>query len=62
MRNLETKSSDSCRKARYEVCAGCAIRTDVKQLYYVRSKMICVACGEREIREWNSIVRESEAM
>jgi rRNA maturation endonuclease Nob1 len=40
-------------------CQGCHSKVPVSQLYYVREKWVCERCGQREVEEWNRLVRES---
>ena len=47
-------------KIRYHKCEACSQRTESKLLYRVREKNICLSCGQKELAEWNRIVKEEE--
>lgn len=57
---MKTTSCVEPPKIRYRKCAACSTRTDSKLLYRVRDKDICLPCGEKELAEWNRIVKEAE--
>jgi rRNA maturation endonuclease Nob1 len=41
-------------------CEGCRTLTEVTQLFYIRDKRLCEACGKQEVERWNQMVQESE--
>lgn len=49
-------------KIRYRKCEGCGQRTDMKLLYRIRDRDICLSCGNKEIAEWNRFVKEAEGL
>jgi rRNA maturation endonuclease Nob1 len=48
------------KKSRMARCEQCATQTETAQLFEVRDRKICAACGEAAIKEWNSFVHEAE--
>ena len=45
------------RKAR---CENCSTLTVTTELFEVRDRKICRACGEKEIQTWNTYVKEAD--
>ena len=45
------------RQARREQCST---MTAVTELFNVRDRNICPACGKKEIEAWNTYVKEAE--
>lgn len=55
-------STDQNKTAiRHKRCEGCGNETDTKALFTVRDRDICLACGKRELAEWNQFVKDAEA-
>ena len=54
----ETGKAPTVRRKR---CEGCGNETDMKALFTVRDRDICLACGRRELAEWNQFVKDAEA-
>lgn len=58
---MKKNSKADVLKVRYRKCEGCGQRTEMKLLYRIRDRDICLSCGHKEIAEWNRFVREGEA-
>lgn len=54
-------TSTKATTPRMAPCEGCRTATETTKLFYLRQKRLCLVCGQREIANWNRLVRESEA-
>ena len=50
------------RPPRQSRCEECSTMTVTTELFKVRDRKICLACGEKEIKIWNSYIEEAEQL
>lgn len=56
---LKKKKPESA-KIRYAKCEMCTTRTEMRLLYTVLDKKMCLSCGQQQIDIWNKAVAEVE--
>lgn len=54
-------SDTSASTIKLKRCEACREKLPTTELYRVRSMDMCQGCGNREIENWNRLVRESDA-
>lgn len=47
-------------KVRYSKCEMCRTRMDMKLLYVVLDRKMCLDCGRKQISIWNAAVKEAK--
>lgn len=47
------------RPPRQSRCEECSTMTVTTELFEVRDRKICLACGEKKIKTWNSYMEEA---
>ena len=57
VKNTTLKAKEKVRLGKCEVCQS---RIDMRFLFVVLDKKMCLTCGNNEIRKWNEWARETE--